>query len=419
MPNGAAIPTEHQGGAGFIVLAPDGRTAYVVDRNTDTLLAFRVAHDGSLAPLTEPLPLRGTLPIGLALTPDGRRLFVSNLESATISVFAIDADGTPTPIGDPVPTEEASPRGIAVTPDGRFLYVGHGALDSATDILQRFAIGPDGSLTAPETVATTGGSGSGLGITPDGRFLYVTSTVGNRIDAFRIGAEGTLTAAPGSPYPVSQPNPEGIAISPDGRYLFATHAGVIPNTYNAISAFTVGAGGALTPIPGSPFDGGEGPIGIQVTPDGRYLYVSTHTGSQVLGFAIKAGGALQKTPGSPVPSGGQTPAFMSLAIAPNQGPVAALTAKAAPAGRGTRLDARASTDADGNVARYDWTFGDGTMLHNGGPTPRHVYAMPGTYTVHVSVTDNEGCSTLRVFTGQLTTCNGSTVASTAQALTVT
>jgi hypothetical protein len=111
-------------------------------------------------------------------------------------------------------------------------------------------------------------------------------------------------------------------------------------------------------------------------------------------------------------------AFISLATTPNQGPVAAISAQAAPARHGTRLDARASTDADGTVARYDYAFSDGTVLRNGGPTPRHVYANPGTYTVHVTVRDDECCSIRQVFTGQLTTCNGPAVVSAVRSLIV-
>src|SRR5262249_36491895 len=51
----------------------------------------------------------------------------------------------------------------------------------------------------------------------------------------------------------------------------------------------------------------------------------------------------------------------------------------------------------------------GQSLANGGPTPSHTYK-PGSYTATLTVTDNEGCSTRFVFTGQTASCNGSGVA---------
>ena len=88
-------------------------------------------------------------------------------------------------------------------------------------------------------------------------------------------------------------------------------------------------------------------------------------------------------------------------VSPNQAPVASfLVASAqAVAGSPTQFDARGATDSDGSIVRYDWDFGDGTLLPNGGPTPQHVYTRPGTYVARLVVTDNEGASTGTVFTG--------------------
>ncbi|WP_287899930.1 PKD domain-containing protein [Arthrobacter sp.] len=72
--------------------------------------------------------------------------------------------------------------------------------------------------------------------------------------------------------------------------------------------------------------------------------------------------------------------------APNQPPVASATSSC------TYLvcsfDASASSDPDGTIASYAWTFGDGTT--GTGATPQHSYAAAGTYTATVTVTDNDG-----------------------------
>nr|WP_246345208.1 PKD domain-containing protein [Conexibacter arvalis] len=95
-----------------------------------------------------------------------------------------------------------------------------------------------------------------------------------------------------------------------------------------------------------------------------------------------------------------------IAVAPNQGPRAELVATAAPAGAATALDAGGSSDPDGVVARYAWEFGDGTARTTASPQVTHAYAAPGRYTATVTVTDDEGCSTEAVYTGQTVSCNG-------------
>lgn len=55
-----------------------------------------------------------------------------------------------------------------------------------------------------------------------------------------------------------------------------------------------------------------------------------------------------------------------------------------------------SSDPDGSIVGWDWTFGDGTSAT--GVTTSHVYGTVGTYTAQLRVTDNGGLSATRAVT---------------------
>ncbi|PSQ41911.1 hypothetical protein BRD17_09925 [Halobacteriales archaeon SW_7_68_16] len=57
-------------------------------------------------------------------------------------------------------------------------------------------------------------------------------------------------------------------------------------------------------------------------------------------------------------------------------------------GETVNIGASGSSDSDGSIASYDWTFGDGAAAS--GETASHSYADDGTYTIEVTVTDDDG-----------------------------
>ncbi|KAF5438170.1 PKD repeat-containing protein [Candidatus Methanophagaceae archaeon] len=56
------------------------------------------------------------------------------------------------------------------------------------------------------------------------------------------------------------------------------------------------------------------------------------------------------------------------------------------------FNATNSTDPEGNITKYEWDFGDGTITNTTDPVITYSYASAGTYTVNLTVTDDEGAT---------------------------
>lgn len=82
----------------------------------------------------------------------------------------------------------------------------------------------------------------------------------------------------------------------------------------------------------------------------------------------------------------------SVRVGPNQAPSAAYTAdcRNVVGYRFCKFDGASSSDPDGSIASYTWSFGDGAT--GSGAQVDHIYGAAGTYTVTLTVTDNEGAT---------------------------
>ncbi|TWD83283.1 PKD domain-containing protein [Kribbella amoyensis] len=78
--------------------------------------------------------------------------------------------------------------------------------------------------------------------------------------------------------------------------------------------------------------------------------------------------------------------FLGVQAPPNQNPVAQVGISCS--GLSCTYSSAGSSDPDGSIASYAWTFGDGGTSTAANPT--HTYTTAGTYSVSLTVTDNSG-----------------------------
>ena len=387
---GAPFPAAQPGFGGLFDLAfnPDGTRAITGYFFTGGVQSFRGPASG-IFELAPAVPSASTTAV--AISPDGRFAYgptrdFGGMMAEGIRIYAFNPDGSLTPQSSGGSGEYED---VALTPDGRFLFA------TAGNNIERFAVAADGSLSF---LGTTPAPGSYLlSMAPDGRFLFALVSGGSAggFTSFAVGADGGLQQA-GDTALVADSFPRLYAMAPDGRHLYLAD----PNGAGAIHTFAIAADGAPSVVGSMPV---EEPESAGVSPDGRFLVYYRGGGSDnALGVAsIGADGVpvllnreVPWTTGEPEP----------IVFQPQPTPVAAFKVKPGAPGQASRFDATGSARA----ARYDWDFGDGTTLANGGPTPSHIYAKAGAYPVTLTVTDASGCSVTQIYNGQSTICPGGT-----------
>jgi hypothetical protein len=264
----------------------------------------------------------------------------------------------------------------------------------------------------PDRVDIAGFDPMDVALTPDGHHLYATSGDG-RVLQFDVGTDGTPTPkAPASLHLGSGVKPVGVAVVPDGSAVYVATRAHSDEGDRRVFAFAVGPDGRLAPgMP--PAAGVRTPKlwFLTATPDGKSLFVAGGNGHL---FDIGPGASLAPKARPTVDLKGA----LGVVVSPNQAPIAGFTTSPATAGTATQFDASTAVDPDGSIVRYDWYFGDGAVLLDGGPTPTHVYTTPGTYAATLVVTDNEGASTGTVFTGGTVLGNGTPAAQATRAIEV-
>ena len=158
--------------------------------------------------------------------------------------------------------------------------------NNAPPILSEFAIDTTTGLLTPlagQATSSTDDNPQHLAMTPDNRFLYVASS-NDFVDAFSVGPGGALT--PLAQYSV-QGGLFGIAVTASFVYVTSRDGSVI-------DVFSIGSDGGLTAVAcgACALPKGSKPSGVAVDPTGTYLYVALHGAHQVAIGTIGPDGAI-------------------------------------------------------------------------------------------------------------------------------
>jgi 6-phosphogluconolactonase len=297
------------GSAGGLQRSTDGRYLLATDPGSNQLSVLRIKPNGGLQ-LADVVGSNGIAPVSVAVHDS--LVYVANggAGGSDYTGFRLNAGGHLSPIAGstyPLP-DNALPGHVLISPDGRRLVATRVGPNTGPSYLDAFQIGSDGRLTAApgspfaaQRIGPFGGTFSPI----HGDQLFVSNAHdgpgAGSVSVYDVAADGSLTALAGSPFADHQTAPCWVAISPDGNTLFAVNTAV-----PSISRFTVAADGSLTLVGSTPFASPSGlrPFDAAVSPDGGFLYVVDAGAAKVSAFGIE-GTSLTELSGSPftIPGG--------------------------------------------------------------------------------------------------------------------
>jgi len=237
---------------------------------------------------TSPFPSQGRNPVAEAVSVDYGSLFVVNEDDNTIVQFGIGTDGKLYPYNT-VNTPGIFPLAIAANKSSLFvvdLYQPLPICSSAEPCSGSIGVFP---LTAAS------------GSTPVAIGAPVTNSAVN-------GQYWPLTLSGANASHVIVPTAVNVLASGADVYVTAYDSSVTP-TVGYVFGFSVGSGGVLTPLSGSPFAAGVKPSAIASDATSTYVYVADFSSGNVRGYAVNTGN-LTPLAGSPFPAGNQPTAII-------------------------------------------------------------------------------------------------------------
>jgi 6-phosphogluconolactonase (cycloisomerase 2 family) len=299
----ALNPTTVAAGASpfSVSVEPTGQYVYVANYNAATVSQYTIGAGGVLAPVGTGSVPTGNHPNGVTIDPSNKYAYVVNFGSNTVSQYTIDTTGALAPLSTPTVATGPFPASIVISPNGKYAYVSNydcsgPGCTAAQGSVSQYTVAIDGSLT-PMTPATvnTGSATSqpnSLIVDPTSTYLYVANAGDSTVSLFTIGASGALTAGPSV---ATGTFPFFVTVDPSGKYVYVANTGSAAGyaAAGSISQYSITAGtGVLVPIGTGSVAAGMGTSSVTVDPTGAYAYATNRGESSLSQYTIGAGGAL-------------------------------------------------------------------------------------------------------------------------------
>jgi len=272
---------------------------------------------GAISPLG--LVAQVTQPAHLWIAPDGNTLYAVNwVTDGTVSSYRLDPHSGALIFLNKTSSHGAQPNQVVVDPSGRVAVV----VNYTSGSMAAYKLEPDGKLGEafytethtgkPLSARQPGPKQHGIQFSKDDRVLFIADLGLDRVYSYGFNARepSIKPAEPASISTHAGAGPRRIQMSPDGKYLYVDH-----ETDSEVEVFAID-GSKLTTIqvvPTVPEDARarNSTAELEISHDGRHLYVGNRGHDSVATFTVDPRTGLLSDRQN-VASGGRTPRNLRL-----------------------------------------------------------------------------------------------------------